>query len=184
LLRLTDLTHDLIRGALAPGDWAVDATVGNGHDTARLAAAVGPQGRVFGFDIQASALEAARARHAFDKRVTLIEASHADMRAHLPPEAAGRIAAVMFNLGYRPGGDHALTTHAESTLEATAVALHLLRAGGRLSVIAYRGHPAGAREADALLAEATRLGAMLAVTHIRRLAMPQAPELFVFDKPA
>lgn len=38
--------------ALRPGDTAVDATMGNGHDTLFLAQAVGPTGHVIGFDIQ------------------------------------------------------------------------------------------------------------------------------------
>jgi hypothetical protein len=38
---------------LRPGDTAVDATCGNGHDTLALAELVGPSGRVFALDLQA-----------------------------------------------------------------------------------------------------------------------------------
>ena len=39
-----------------PGDFVIDATMGNGHDTAFLAELVGPSGEVFAFDIQKEAL--------------------------------------------------------------------------------------------------------------------------------
>ena len=54
--------HDLVRRVLRPGDVAVDATVGNGQDTLFLAECVGPTGRVIGFDIQLSAIEATASR--------------------------------------------------------------------------------------------------------------------------
>lgn len=37
---------------LRPGDVAVDATAGNGHDTLFLAQAVGPSGTVYAIDVQ------------------------------------------------------------------------------------------------------------------------------------
>ena len=40
------------------GDYAVDATLGNGHDTCFLAEIVGDSGKVFGFDIQKKRLKA------------------------------------------------------------------------------------------------------------------------------
>ncbi len=39
---------------------SVDATMGNGHDTERLARLVGAEGRVTAFDIQAQALTQTR----------------------------------------------------------------------------------------------------------------------------
>ena len=56
----------------------------------------------------------------------------------------------MFNLGYLPGNDHAVTTEAADTLEALEVAFGLIRPGGVLSVVCYPGHPAGASEAEAV----------------------------------
>ena len=37
---------------MEPGDFVIDATMGNGHDTAFLAELVGPSGEVFAFDIK------------------------------------------------------------------------------------------------------------------------------------
>ena len=41
-ISLLNVAHDLIRDILHPGDLAIDATVGNGHDTLFLAEQVGP----------------------------------------------------------------------------------------------------------------------------------------------
>lgn len=41
------LSRDLLEGFLRPGDAAVDATAGNGHDTLALCQAVGPAGARF-----------------------------------------------------------------------------------------------------------------------------------------
>lgn len=53
--------HAWVERVLRPGDLAVDATVGNGRDTAILAERVGPAGLVIGFDLQRDALDAASA---------------------------------------------------------------------------------------------------------------------------
>ena len=56
-ISLVNIAHDLIRDILRPGDIAIDATIGNGHDTVFLVEQVGSSGRVFGFDIQQSAID-------------------------------------------------------------------------------------------------------------------------------
>lgn len=157
---LVDRAHEAIRAVLRPGDIAVDATVGNGHDTRFLAEAVGPDGRVYGFDIQAGAIAAARARleeAGLEKRVILLRRSHGEMAVALPPAARGRVRAVMFNLGYLPGSDKRVVTASESTLAALEQSLLLLAPGGRVSVLAYTGHPGGREEADSVKAWAAGL---------------------------
>lgn len=152
-VRLTGIAHTAWAESLFPGDWAVDATCGNGHDTAFLARAVRPDGRVFAFDLQESAVKATTRRlqrEGLLDRVTLIKADHARLGEHLPCSAAGRVALVTFNLGYLPFGDHAVTTRPDTTLPALRGALKLLKPGGLLSVIAYRGHEGAMEEADAV----------------------------------
>jgi SAM-dependent methyltransferase len=137
-----------------PGDVAVDATLGNGNDAAFLASRTGANGHVFGFDVQPSALLSSRKRLEQcgipEARFTLFEASHHLMGAALPKHVLGAIAAVVFNLGYLPGGDKSRATGIETTLPALDCALTLLKTGGVLSVTAYRGHPGGMEEADAV----------------------------------
>jgi SAM-dependent methyltransferase len=157
---ILSLSKQLIRQALHPGDAAVDATVGNGHDTLFLAETVGASGRVFGFDIQAEALQAARRRLEaanLEGRVTLFAESHHRMADCLPAEVHGRIKAVMFNLGYLPHGDHAIITRPETTVPALDAAARLLAPGGMMSAVLYTGHPGGPEESEAVIRWAKKL---------------------------
>jgi ubiquinone/menaquinone biosynthesis C-methylase UbiE len=147
---LTQRAHDWIDPALGPGARALDATAGNGRDTLFLARGVAPGGRVDAFDVQARALQRARRRVAgAGERVQLrwYRSDHARLARHLGDTA---IDAAMFNLGWCPGGDRLVITRPESTLAALEGAARRLRPGGRLSVIAYRGHPGGTAEAAAV----------------------------------
>jgi len=150
---LVEVVHDIVRASVQPGDCVIDATAGNGHDTLMLAEAVAPHGRVHAFDIQADALEQTRLLLSSELQplVSLHHASHGELSAHLPSSERGQVAAVLFNLGYLPGGDKQLTTRAETTLQALDASLEWLRPGGLLSVLAYIGHPGGIEEANAVL---------------------------------
>ncbi|MDP0498787.1 MAG: class I SAM-dependent methyltransferase [Verrucomicrobiota bacterium JB022] len=151
MLRVTEEAHVRVKALLREGDFVVDATAGNGHDTRLLSECVGDAGHVWAFDLQAVAIERTRAllvAHGMADNVTLIEASHAALAQYVPEKVHGQIALAMFNLGYLPSGDKAVTTHTPSTLQALAQAVHCLRTRGVLSVICYPGHSAGAEEAD------------------------------------
>lgn len=149
--RPTELAQLLLRDVIAPGDLAVDATAGNGHDTLFLAQAVGAGGRVLAFDTQAAALESARGRVAaagLAGRVDFHLESHANMANRT---AQGGVAAVMWNLGYLPGGDHGAITTAGETLRGLEAAARVLKAGGWMTVVCYPGHAGGDEEAAAVL---------------------------------
>ena len=172
--RPTALAHQILGGMLGEGDWVVDATAGNGHDTQFLAECVGETGRVFALDIQAAAIAAARTRVGGAANVEFFQKSHAFMEENVPQAS---ITAVMFNLGYLPGEDHEITTDAAGTLAALDAAARLLKQpGGILSIICYPGHPAGKLEAEAVemwLADRAETGwriAKYAAIHTRRAA--------------
>lgn len=152
MLRLTEHTQQAIRAVLAPGDAVIDATAGNGHDTVFLAQLVGETGRVFAFDVQEEAIArtASRLETATVRNVVLCQCSHADMKDIIPLEYHGRIGAVMFNLGYLPGGDKTRTTTSVGSLAGVRAAVALLRRGGIVTVLAYPGHPGGAEETAAV----------------------------------
>jgi len=147
--------HRWVERALSPGDLAIDATVGNGRDTAFLADRVGPTGLVIGFDVQQSALAAASARLVelgLSDRVRLVRSGHERMAEIASGLAPGRRPkTVVFNLGYRPGGDRAIITRPETTLQALGAALDLTLPGGVVAVVCYPGHEGGAVERDAVL---------------------------------
>jgi len=148
-ISLTDTAHQQVREVLQPGDIAIDATTGNGHDCLFLAGLVGETGHVFGFDIQSAALQATLAKLqevGVSQRTTLIQASHADLDLHIPMNLQGKIKVIMFNLGYLPGGDKTIITQTESTLQALTKAGQMLADQGLLTIMAYPGHPGGALE--------------------------------------
>lgn len=150
---LVQQAHQAVGRLLEAGDTAIDATVGNGHDTLFLAKLVGETGKVYGFDIQQEALDSAwrRLEEAGEAaQVSLYHAGHETMAILLPESVAGKVRAVMFNLGYLPGGDKQRTTVASTTLAALQVSLTLLAPGGVVSVLAYTGHPGGREEAELL----------------------------------
>lgn len=149
LPRPTELAHSLVAAVVRPGDTVVDATVGNGRDTAVLARLVGPAGRVIGFDVQPRALEAARRRLAALEGAAACEL-HCESHAAMGERVPDRLAAAMFNLGYLPGGDHAVVTRTTETLAGLEAAWRRLATGGLLTVVCYPGHPGGEEEADAV----------------------------------
>lgn len=151
--RLTEQVHARLAAHLRGGDRAVDATAGNGHDTLFLARQVGGQGQVWAFDVQSQALAATRKRlqqAGLADRVNLVHAGHQALSRHLPATTLGQVKAVVFNLGYLPGGDHALITRPETTLAALNSAWEALAPAGVISLMIYRGHPGGAAEFDAV----------------------------------
>lgn len=148
-----DAAHWLAGRAVDPGGFAIDATVGNGYDTLFLTKAVGPQGRVVGFDIQKEALDETRRRvraEVPDASLRLVHAGHETMADHLSESDFRTVDAVMFNLGYLPGGDHAITTEPETTCRALDTSLDLLRPGGVITIVVYTGHDGGEEEARAV----------------------------------
>lgn len=160
-ISLINVAHDLIKDKLRPGDIAIDATVGNGHDTVFLVKQVSPSGKVYGFDIQQAAMDSTRAKvesccRTSEKMnnnallqpecLTLIQASHADMAENIPVQYHRKISAIMFNLGYLPGGDKSIITRTESTLTALAIASRMLSNNGILTILAYPGHQGGYQE--------------------------------------
>ena len=141
---------------IRPGDTVVDATCGTGRDTVALARAVGDEGRVYAFDIQKNAhlMTEARLKSHGITNVHPVMQSFVSMSELIPESSA---AAVVFNLGYLPGGDHSITTTADTTLEGLECALRTIRTGGIVTVVMYDGHEEGAEEKAAVLAWAEAL---------------------------
>lgn len=62
------------------------------------------------------------------------------------------ISCIVFNFGYLPGGDHALATKGETSIQALTQALSLLKKGGMISLCIYSGGDSGFEERDQILA--------------------------------
>ena len=154
-ISLVNVAHNLIRDVLYPGAIAIDATVGNGHDTLFLVEQVSPSGRVFGFDVQQAAIDSTWLKmesccnlSVLSRQLTLIKASHADMAENIPVKYHGNIKACMFNLGYLPGGNKSIITQIDSTITALNIANRILSNDGIITVMAYPGHKGGDLETD------------------------------------
>ena len=182
--RMTNLVHELLAGHLRPKDKAIDATAGNGHDTLFLAKAVGGQGMVFAFDIQPEAIEQTRAKLTQEQieNVRVILAGHECMEELVPKEYLGQIAAITFNLGYRPGSDKSLVTQPETTLTAIECGLNYLKPNGLVTLVAYVGHPGGKEEANAVRNWLEKLDKKLFDWKLYESEAPQSPCTFVLRK--
>jgi SAM-dependent methyltransferase len=144
------LAHLFLRHFVRSGDSTVDATCGNGNDTLLLAELVGPDGRVWAFDIQQEAMDSTARRLAVNglsERVTLVAQGHET----LVKQVDTPLNAVVFNLGYLPGGDRNIITRPETTVVALEQALGLLAPGGIVVLTVYPGHGGG--DAERRLAE-------------------------------
>ncbi|HWO96961.1 MAG TPA: class I SAM-dependent methyltransferase [Bacillus sp. (in: firmicutes)] len=160
LERILPFARTLLQKAVKEGDIAVDATIGNGHDTVLLAELVGETGHVYGFDIQHQALENTKQKlieQKLENRVTLFQKSHSQLHELLPSSVSKQVTGAIFNLGYLPGGDKSIVTKADSTIEAIEQLLEVMAPEGIIVLVIYHGHPEGALERNHLLQYVTGL---------------------------
>jgi hypothetical protein len=150
-----DLAHHYWQRLLYNGGWAIDATLGNGKDTLKLAQLLaGKPGGIIGIDIQPQA----------------VQRTLEHLQDHLSPEELGRIhlfcqshetfpalaeqhliQLIVYNLGYLPKGNKQVTTMATSTLESVNKGFNMIAPGGALCITCYPGHEEGSREEQELL---------------------------------
>ena len=107
--RTPDLTavkfiQDFLAARLVSPRLCIDATCGNGGDTAFLCGITAPEGKVLGFDIQPEAIASTR-KHLEEKGIPAGQYelhcdSHANLLQYVQPGTAD---AVMFNFGWLPG---------------------------------------------------------------------------------
>ena len=145
-----EITHHFIEKAVKPVDRVIDATMGNGNDTLFLSQIVGETGEVFAFDIQQQALDSTAKlleKEAATDNTRLILSGHQNMEEYV----SGEVSAVMFNLGYLPGGDHSVGTLAETTVAALEAAMRLLKKHGIITVGVYYGGDSGFDEKERVM---------------------------------
>jgi len=145
--------HEFVKPALGLGAVVVDATMGNGNDTAFLASS---GARVFAFDIQPAALEKTKTRL---EQLGLLDGVDLILDGHenVDKYVESPVAAAMFNLGYLPSSDKKITTLPSTTVVALEKLTRMMAVGGRISILVYVGHEGGERERDAVLGFANNL---------------------------
>ena len=154
-ISLVACAQQLVSNVVSTGDTVVDATMGKGHDTLFLSNMVGPNGNVYSFDIQTSAINKTRTllKNNNINNTRLINCCHSRLASALKTSndnPAKQISAAMFNLGYLPGGDKSIVTHPDTTLTALNAILPLMANKACITIVAYRGHSGGEAESDAI----------------------------------
>ncbi|WP_282923605.1 class I SAM-dependent methyltransferase [Mediterraneibacter massiliensis] len=148
--QITEYCHHFLQEYIKEGDCCVDATAGNGGDTEFLCRCVGDTGKVFAFDIQKIALQNTEARlkkAGYAERAQLFEAGHENMSSFVKEQAA----AIVFNFGYLPGGNHKIATQPHTSIEGIKQGLKILKQGGVMSLCIYSGKDTGSEEKEAIL---------------------------------
>lgn len=148
-MQMVEIVHHILEETLKPGDRAVDGTAGNGWDTLKLCQLVGEAGRVYGFDIQESAVlkteERLKAAGCM-KQAKLFGCSHSEIDKHVHE----KVKVFTLNLGYLPGGDKQVVTKKDSTIKALEILSEMLVSGGVGTVLIYYGHVGGAEEKESV----------------------------------
>lgn len=140
-------SHTLLKEVIQTGDTVVDATMGNGHDTAFLAQLVGLNGLVYAFDVQEQALQNTDKRlveTGLREQVRLFHQGHETIATAIPEETSLR--AAIFNLGYLPKSDKQIITKPDTTEQALDALLARLESKGRIVLVVYYGHTGGEAE--------------------------------------
>lgn len=164
--QITQWCHRFIEEQVKDGDYCIDATCGNGHDTLLLCRLAGSDGLTAGFDIQEQAVEKTKKRlreAGVEEKARIFCCGHEKMREQLAEDpdcrkmlektqdGYGSVSCVVFNFGYLPGGAHDLATKAQTSLEAVEQSLELLKKGGIISLCIYSGKDSGFDEKEALM---------------------------------
>ncbi len=142
-------SHTLLQEVVKPGQTVVDATMGNGHDTELLATLVGPEGKVYAFDIQEQAVTTTKERllaKGLLPQVELIHQGHETVADYVPDA----VHAAIFNLGYLPKSDKKIITLPETTEQALQALIQRIIPCGRIILVCYYGHEGGPEELEAV----------------------------------
>lgn len=146
--KIVDIAHELAKQAMHDNAVCCDFTLGQGYDATCLAQQ--PQcRRLYGFDIQQAAITEStkrlKAAGVYEKCV-LFCVNHADCDTYIQE----KLDVGIFNFGYLPHGDAAITTMADTSLCAVKKALRLLKVHGVLLLVVYPGHEQGKQESERL----------------------------------
>lgn len=178
-----NLSKSLSKEKVQEGDIVIDATMGNGNDTAFLCDLVGSSGRVYAFDIQEEAIKNTYKRllkMGFEERAKLIHDGHENIDSHVREG----VSFIIYNLGYLPKGNHEITTKSITTIQSLEKSLEVLNDNGLIVIVVYPGHENGKKEKEALANFAEKLNqskfSVLNMKFTNQINNP--PELICIEK--
>lgn len=138
---VSSIAHYIIKNFCNKFNVAIDATLGNGHDTDFLSKYFD---FVYAFDIQSCAVDSYESKN--KKNVMVINDSHENLKTYVKDD----VDCIVYNLGFLPGGNKNIVTKEDSTIKSLKVALDILKCGGIITVCVYQGHFEGSKEAKAI----------------------------------
>ena len=136
-----EYSHELIKKIANKSKIAIDATLGNGHDSLYLSNLFN---RVYSFDIQDLAIKRSKERLSNITNVYIIQDSHENLDKYVTT----KIDLALFNLGFLPGSDKKIATNSHSTILAINKAYNLLNDDGLIVIIGYSRHNGGKKEIE------------------------------------
>ncbi len=174
LTKPTMLANLMISQYCHVGDVVIDCTVGNGMDTLYLRQSVGDSGKVYGFDIQKEAIQ--RTQEYLESNISKVDNVYLinDSHEHVKEYIKEPVAVCVFNLGYLPNGNKAVTTIPKSTIEAIKNCISLLKKDGLILIVAYPGHEEGLEETNLVTSYTDKLPKK--DFHVVSLKMTNQPE--------
>ena len=131
-------SHDLRAYLSNKEKIAIDATLGNGHDSLFLAPLFK---HVYAFDIQELAIKRSKQKLKNYNNITIILDSHSNLDKYV-----NNVDLVLFNLGFLPGSDKKTATNSYTTIEAIKKSYSLLNTNGTIIIIGYSRHNGGKKE--------------------------------------
>lgn len=143
-----NIVHNIIENNEINFEVAIDATLGNGHDTDFLSTKFS---KVYSFDIQEQAVLKYRDKNI--KNVNAIFDSHENFKLYIKEN----VDCIIYNLGYLPGADKTITTNKTSTINSILTGLELLNKNGLMFIMMYPGHEEGRLEKDCIIKLAKEL---------------------------
>ena len=172
---VSEIAQNIIKNFSPNSRVAIDATLGNGHDTDFLTSFFDT---VYSFDIQKQCILNYKNKN--NKNAILINDSHEKIVEYVKEP----VDCVMFNLGFLPGGSKQITTNYKSTIAGIEGSLKILVPQGIMTIAVYPGHEAGSIEKMHVLNFISNLPkstyGVLHHTFINRQNNP--PELLVIEK--
>jgi len=165
--QLTDFIHFIWSGYIFEGMKVLDATVGNGQDAEFICNKIGETGTLEGLDLQNIAIEKSRERltKLGLSNFNLVCKDHSEIDTLYLPDSFDMI---VYNLGYLPSADKAITTTVQKTEMSLKAALNLIKVGGLVSVTVYPGHEEGRFESHWIQSWSQSLNPK--VYHVMKLA--------------
>lgn len=172
---ISDIAHFIIESYLENKRVAIDATLGNGHDTDYLSKIFK---KVYAFEIQKNPCEEYIKRK--KENVEVINDSHHKLKEYVSEP----VDCIIYNLGYLPGGDKSITTLYETSLLSIKAGLDLLDYGGIMAICIYKGHEEGKIEESSILSYVKTLPknefGVMSHTYLNRNS--NAPTLIIIEK--